>query len=305
MASSTMRGRESVLLPIAQGMTSTLGVPHPEHATRVGRVLELHGDLPDRQVAPPPLGETVPHLGEGPAARAGEPPSSDPLQLDRDPPVIPPHGLDAMVLEPERISHQTGELHVPLSALPTFSRCKENRRGTSLHGFPIRSRTNSREEPEFVYPTRPSGAPWRWSSPRRRPRSFRSSPLILRYPHLGFSRPSRRISSLIEGSSGGRPGRREDRRFRLLNRSRCQRMRVSGQTRKLLHRSRESSWAAAARNARSALVKCGRLPPRRRIFSWWRSTAVSRSRSSTPQRTRSRRRLHRSRYRSDRSIGQV
>jgi hypothetical protein len=45
--------------------------------------------------------------------------------------------------------------------------------------------------------------------------TFKSSPRILRYPHLGFPRPNRRISSLIAGSRGGRPGRRHGPRGRL------------------------------------------------------------------------------------------
>jgi hypothetical protein len=69
--------------------------------------------------------------------------------------------------------------------------------------------------------------------------SFRSSPRILRYPHLGFSLPSRRIRCLIEGSSGGRPGGREPGPLLLLRRSRCHRASVSGPTRKLFHLLRE------------------------------------------------------------------
>jgi hypothetical protein len=133
--------------------------------------------------------------------------------------------------------------------------------------------------------------------------SFMSSPRILRYPHLGFSRPIRRISSLIEGSRGGRPGRRDGPRGRFFKSFRCHRSRVAGPTRKLLHRSRESNRAAAARNARSAVVNRGRFPPcRRRIFSWHRSPTASRSRSSTPQRTSRRSKPRRSRYRMDQSI---
>jgi len=107
----------------------------------------------------------------------------------------------------------------------------------------------------------------------------------------------------MERSSGGRPGRRDRPRRRLRKKSWCHRARVSGRTRKLLHRSRVSTRAAAARNARSAVVKRGRVPPRRRIFSWWRSTAVSRSSSSTPQRWSRRSSRHRSRYLKDHSIG--
>ncbi len=76
----------------------------------------------------------------------------------------------------------------------------------------------------------------------------------------------RGISSLIEGSTGGRPGRR-DRRRRPTASSRCHRTSVSRPTRKLFRRSGERSRAAAARNARSAVVNRGRTPPRLRIFS--------------------------------------
>src|SRR6266511_297235 len=110
------------------------------------------------------------------------------------------------------------------------------------------------------------------------------------------------MSSLIEGSRGGRPGGRDQRPRRLLENSRCHRTSVSRRTRKLLHRSRESTQAAAARNARSAVVIRGRAPPRPRTFSWWRSTAASRSRSSTPLRTSRRSSQHRSRYLKDQSI---
>ena len=96
--------------------------------------------------------------------------------------------------------------------------------------------------------------------------SLRSSPLIRRYPQRGFSRPSRRTSALIPGSSGGRPGRRVGRR-RPERSWRCQRVRVSGATRKLDHRSRPTRRLAAASSARSAVVKRGRAPPRLRTFS--------------------------------------
>jgi hypothetical protein len=59
---------------------------------------------------------------------------------------------------------------------------------------------------------------------------------------------------------GRRPGRREP-RTRLLSRSRCHLTRVSGPTRKLLHRSRDRTRADAARKARSAVVNRARPPP--------------------------------------------
>src|SRR6266540_786608 len=56
---------------------------------------------------------------------------------------------------------------------------------------------------------------------------------------------------------------------------------------------------------RSAVVKRTRLPPRWRTLSWWRSTTVSRSSSSRPQRTSRRSNLNRIRYRMDHSIWAV
>jgi hypothetical protein len=109
-----------------------------------------------------------------------------------------------------------------------------------------------------------------------------------------FSRASRRIRCLIEGSSEGRRGRREPRPLLLFSRSRCHLDSVSGPTRKLFQRCRDRTRAAAARKARSAVVKRTRLPPRRRTLSWWRSTTVSRSSSSRPQRTSRRSSQHRS-----------
>ncbi len=80
---------------------------------------------------------------------------------------------------------------------------------------------------------------------------------------MGSPFPAERTSPLIEGSSGGRPGRRERRRRRVDRSSRCHRVSVSGRTTTLLHRSRDSKRAAVARNARSAVVKRGRVPPDR------------------------------------------
>jgi hypothetical protein len=59
------------------------------------------------------------------------------------------------------------------------------------------------------------------------------------------------------------------------------------------HRSRGSSLLAAAMTIRSIRVRRGRLTPRQRTVSWWRSTAFSISRARPPDRppaTRSHRR---------------
>jgi len=60
--------------------------------------------------------------------------------------------------------------------------------------------------------------------------SFMSSPLILRYPHRGFSLRMRRISPRRAGSMGGRPGRRRGLRSFLPSSCLRQRLRVSGTT---------------------------------------------------------------------------
>jgi hypothetical protein len=57
-----------------------------------------------------------------------------------------------MVLEGERRPYQTCDLHVPLSALPTFRKAKKNRRGTSLQGSGLMGCTDSREEPPLLRP---------------------------------------------------------------------------------------------------------------------------------------------------------
>jgi hypothetical protein len=67
--------------------------------------------------------------------------------------------------------------------------------------------------------------------------SLMSSPLILKYPHLGFSLPMRRISSASAGSMGGRPGPRRPLDPVLLSSSLRQRFSVSGTTGKADHRS--------------------------------------------------------------------
>jgi hypothetical protein len=61
---------------------------------------------------------------------------------------------------------------------------------------------------------------------------------------------------------------------------RCQRSRVAGLTRKVAHRSRLSSRASVASNARSAGEYRGRATWRRSTANWWRSTAISTSFSS-------------------------
>jgi hypothetical protein len=133
---------------------------------------------------------------------------------------------------------------------------------------------------------------------------LQSSPRILRYPHLGFPRPNRRISSLIAGSRRGRPGRQHGPRGRLHKE-------LSVPSEEGVRADQEAPPPAPGEqpgrrghNARSAVVKRGRVPPRARIFSWRRSTTASRSRSSTPQRTSRRSRPQRSQYLRNRSIGQ-
>jgi hypothetical protein len=95
-------------------------------------------------------------------------------------------------------------------------------------------------------------------------------------------------------ASGGRPGPR--RCFRPpCSSARCQRRSVCGLTEMQDHRSGGSSRLAAASKARSAVVYCGRFPPRLRIASWWRRTTTSSSRSPPPRASK-RTTPHSSRY---------
>jgi hypothetical protein len=110
--------------------------------------------------------------------------------------------------------------------------------------------------------------------------------------HPGFSRAIRLIRLRVSAPSGGRPGRR---RRRLACSARCQRRSVCGLTAKQAHRSGGSSRLTAASKARSAVVCCGRFPPRLRIASWWRRTTFSSSRSPPP-RASTRTRAQGSRY---------
>jgi hypothetical protein len=76
---------------------------------------------------------------------------------------------------------------------------------------------------------------------RSRP-SFRSSPLIRMYPHLGFSLAMRITRFLRWGAVGGLPGLfLPHRRAFAVTSWRCHRMRVSGRTRKDRQRGRGSS----------------------------------------------------------------
>lgn len=109
---------------------------------------------------------------------------------------------------------------------------------------------------------------------------------------------------MIAGSRRGRPGRRHGPRGRLPKRA-------LGAIRRGCPADQEApppvpgeQPGRRGHNARSAVAKRGRVPPRARIFSWRRSTTASRSRSSTPQQTSRRSRPQRSRYLRNRSIGQ-
>jgi hypothetical protein len=107
-----------------------------------------------------------------------------------------------------------------------------------------------------------------------------SSPWILRYPHSGFSRASRRTRALMFRRVAGRPvlPRIDLTAQRRRTMSRCQRRIVSGVT------SSRSPWRRAlgitlswvASRARSAQVRRGRRGCRRcRTASWWRRIKIS------------------------------
>lgn len=92
----------------------------------------------------------------------------------------------------------------------------------------------------------------------------RSSPWIRRYPHLGFSRASRRTRFLVSGSMAGLPGRRCGLVHFLATSCRCHRRSVSGRTMNERHVALGRSLLAAARNARSVLRYTGRFTCRRK-----------------------------------------
>jgi hypothetical protein len=107
-----------------------------------------------------------------------------------------------------------------------------------------------------------------------------SSPWILRYPHSGFSRASRRTRALMFRRVAGRPvlPRMDLAAQRRRTMSRCQRRIVSGVT------SSRSPWrrafgitlSRAASRARSAQFSFGRRGCRRcRTASWWRRIKIS------------------------------
>jgi hypothetical protein len=104
-----------------------------------------------------------------------------------------------------------------------------------------------------------------------------SSPVIRRYPHRGFSRASRRISSRTSRPSLGRPGRRPGYVQRRATSPRCHASSVPGVTKNACQRSLGSSLLAAARNARSAGRSAGRDTCRRSTAISWRRTTISSS----------------------------
>jgi hypothetical protein len=108
------------------------------------------------------------------------------------------------------------------------------------------------------------------------------------------SRASRVIRLRVSAASGGRPSLRGRGLRYPCSSALCHRRSVCGLIAKEDHRSGGTRRLAAASKARSALVYCGRFPPRLRIASWWRSTMSSSSRSR-PARTSTRTRPHRSR----------
>ena len=99
-----------------------------------------------------------------------------------------------------------------------------------------------------------------------------SSPWILRYPHSGFSRASRRTRAVMVRRVAGRPvlPRLDLAAQRRRTMSRCQRRIVSGVTssRKPWRRALGITLSRAASSARSAQFSFGR-------YGWWRCTTAS------------------------------
>ena len=107
---------------------------------------------------------------------------------------------------------------------------------------------------------------------------LRSSPRIRWYPHRGFSRPRRRMRSVVPGSRGGLPALAFLRNVHfLLTSSRCHRSRVSGRMTNDDHRALGRARLAATRKTRSSRRSRGRLTFRRSTFTWWRRISISRS----------------------------
>ena len=124
-----------------------------------------------------------------------------------------------------------------------------------------------------------------------------SSPCIRRCPHVGFSLARRTTSWRSSASMGGRPVRRVGGWVQCLAiRWRCHRSRVSGVTIQPWRSWRGSVAAMAPSRVRSSSMSAGRPIWRRSTVFWWRSTMSSRS-LDRPERTASRARSIRSRWR--------
>ena len=93
---------EAQMLPLAVGQVPW--VLQPDVASALYAVLEPVADRPTN-----------------PATRAGCEPAPLPLNLDRQPPSVPLHAHDAMVLEPECLPHGLFREHRALQALPVAS----------------------------------------------------------------------------------------------------------------------------------------------------------------------------------------
>jgi hypothetical protein len=106
-----------------------------------------------------------------------------------------------------------------------------------------------------------------------------SSPWILRYPHSGFSRASRRTRALMFRRVAGRPvlPRMDLAAQRQQTMSRCQRRIVSGviTSRSPWRRAFGITLSRAASRARSAQFRFGRPGRRCSMASWWRRIKIS------------------------------
>jgi hypothetical protein len=113
----------------------------------------------------------------------------------------------------------------------------------------------------------------RWPRPPDSP-AARVPPWIRRYPHRGFSRPSRSTSSCTCPLTGGRPGRFGYRHLRATRR-RCQANSVPGETIRDILTCPGNSRASATSIARSDHVSRGRPTCRRNTATSCRNTSSS------------------------------
>ncbi len=105
--------------------------------------------------------------------------------------------------------------------------------------------------------------------------SRRSSPWILTYPQVGFSRARRWMSATVSSGNGGRPDLTAVWRHFQRTRRRCQVSSVPGVTSRWRRKADGRCRARAESTARSAHESFGRLICRRSTATSWRRARIS------------------------------